>query len=51
MTDLLYTVIKTEKQYNEYCEILENLLGNGLKNQAEKDEYELLQLLISDWER
>ncbi len=51
MSDLSYTVIKTEKQYNEYCEILENLLSHGLLKQSEKDEYELLQLLISDWDR
>lgn len=51
MADLTYTVIKTDNQYKEYCEILEELVGAGLNNQPEKDEYELLQLLISDWER
>lgn len=51
MADLLYTVIKTDEQYEKYCGIFEDLLSNGLANQAEKNKYELLQLLISDWER
>lgn len=50
MADLPYTVIKTENQYQEYCEILEELVSHKLNSQSAKDEYELLYLLISDWE-
>lgn len=50
MANLTYTVIKNEEQYNEYCNKLEQLLSSGLDSQEKIDEYELLQLLISDWE-
>lgn len=50
MANLTYTVIKNDKQYNEYCNKLEDLLRSGLNTQDDIDEYELLQLLISDWD-
>ena len=48
MNTLKYTIIKTKKQYNEYCNILENLLM--LNNKANKDEIDLLTLLITKWD-
>lgn len=44
-----YTVIKTEKQYNEYCEILEELIVTDESGDYQ-EEIELLTLLIEDWE-
>ncbi len=44
-----YTVIKTEKQYNEYCEVLEELIVADESGDYQ-DEIELLTLLIEDWE-
>lgn len=41
-------IIKTKEQYNEYCEILENLVY--LENQNMQDEVELLTLLIEKWD-
>lgn len=50
MADLKYTVIKNDEQYNEYCDKLEDLVSSGLESQQVIEEYELLQLLISDWD-
>lgn len=48
MGTLKYTVIKTEEQYSNYCDVLENLL---LKEDAAfEDEIELLTLLIEKWD-
>jgi len=48
MSNLKYTIIKTEKQYNEYCNILENLLERA--GNKTTDEIELLTLLIEKWD-
>ena len=48
MNTLKYTIIKTEKQYNEYCNTLEDLLVKGDKTLT--DEIELLTLLIEKWD-
>ena len=48
MKKLKYTIIKTKKQYNEYCKILETLLSSKGKNN--QDEIELLTLLIEKWD-
>jgi HTH-type transcriptional regulator/antitoxin HigA len=48
MKALKYTVIKTEEQYTNYCDILENLLLK--ENKAFEDEIELLTLLIEKWD-
>jgi HTH-type transcriptional regulator/antitoxin HigA len=48
MNYLKYTIIKTGKQYNEYCNALEELLVQD-KN-ALSDEIELLTLLIEKWD-
>jgi HTH-type transcriptional regulator / antitoxin HigA len=48
---LKYTVIKTEEQYNEYCNKLESLIQNVRPGTAElNDEIELLSLLIEKWD-
>ena len=48
MESLKYTIIKNRKQYNEYCNILEELIVVDSKNT--KDEIELLNLLIEKWD-
>ena len=45
---LKYTVIKTKRQYNEYCNILEELLTQDKK--VLSDEIELLTLLIEKFD-
>ena len=50
MNTLLYKVIKTDTQYNQYCDILETLVDNGKTTQAVKDEIELLTLLIEKYD-
>ena len=48
METLKYKIIKDVKQYNEYCDILEDLILNDSK--ANTDEVELLTLLIEKWD-
>ncbi len=48
MKTLIYTVIKTEEQYNDYCKILEDLLSKA--SPSLDDEIELLTLLIEKWD-
>ena len=48
MGELKYTIIKTEEQYINYCDILEDLLLKD--NSAVEDEIELLTLLIEKWD-
>lgn len=48
MEKLKYVIIKTKKQYNEYCNILENL--TMLNKKTNNDEIELLNLLIEKWD-
>ncbi|HKK45161.1 MAG TPA: helix-turn-helix domain-containing protein [Balneolaceae bacterium] len=53
MNTLKYTVIKTEKQYDEYCNILEDLVFGEeelVSDDDKQDEIELLTLLIEDWD-
>jgi len=50
MVELKYTVIKSEEQYDEYCDILEELVFSEGAD-AQKDKIELLTLLIEDWDR
>jgi len=44
---LKYTVIKDLKQYNNYCDIHEELMKNELDN---LDELELLEVLIEEFD-
>jgi len=49
MGSLKFKVIKSRKQYDEYCASLERLVfSDSIKNQ---DEIELLNLLIEKWDR
>lgn len=47
---LMYTVIKNKTQYKNYCQRLEALLERGPLKGAQKDEAELLTLLIEKWD-
>lgn len=48
MEKLKYTVIKNQKQYDEYCNVLEELLSAG--DNKFSDEIELLTILIEKWD-
>lgn len=50
MKVLKYTIIKSIKQYKEYCKSLEELLGRNDDGQDVMDEVELLTLLIEKWD-
>jgi HTH-type transcriptional regulator / antitoxin HigA len=50
MDSLSYKVIKSPKQYKEYCDILETLVTSTKKNQAHQDTIDLLTLLIEKWD-
>jgi HTH-type transcriptional regulator/antitoxin HigA len=50
METLKYTVIKNEKQYLKYCNILEKLVFSGEKGKQVKDEIDLLTLLIEKYD-
>lgn len=45
----MYTLIKTKKQYNLYCNILETLIDQN--NKIAIDEIELLSVLIEKWDK
>lgn len=48
METLKYSIIKTEKQYDAYCVVLEELLAQDKK--VLLDEVELITLLIEKWD-
>ena len=48
METLKYTIIKTEEQYQNYCNTLEQLIDLG--QVAPEDEVDLLTLLIEKWD-
>lgn len=48
MKTLKYTLIKSEEQYINYCDILEELVSQDDENY--KDEIDLLSLLIQKWD-
>ena len=50
METIKYKVIKSEKQYDNYCSILEKLVFGTSKNKFIKDEIDLLTLLIQKWD-
>lgn len=50
MSTLTYTVIKTEEQYYEYCDLLEEIAFSDVAEERE-DEMELLTLLIKTWDK
>ncbi|MCF8450462.1 MAG: helix-turn-helix domain-containing protein [Taibaiella sp.] len=50
MEPLKYKIIKTKKQYVQYCNTLEQLVEQGSKNKMALEEIELLTLLIEKWD-
>jgi len=50
METLQYKIIKTDAQYNKYCNALEALADSGKKTKAVQDEIELLTLLIEKYD-
>lgn len=50
METLKYKVITSEKQYDKYCQFLEDLVFLSSKTKAVKDEISLLTLLIEKWD-
>ena len=50
MEALPYKVIKTEKQYYDYCNMLEELVMLRKKNKQQHDTIELLTVLIEKWD-
>jgi HTH-type transcriptional regulator/antitoxin HigA len=50
MESLKYKIIKSKKQYNDYCNQLERFLDKPVRTKALKDEIELLTLLIEKWD-
>ncbi|HLO81416.1 MAG TPA: hypothetical protein VK166_10675 [Chitinophagaceae bacterium] len=50
MQTLKYTVITSDKQYDKYCKILEELIFSSSKTKAVKDEIALLTLLIEHYD-
>ncbi|RYD59178.1 MAG: transcriptional regulator [Sphingobacteriales bacterium] len=50
MESLKYKVIKTKKQYDQYCSALEGLCDMSKRTPAQNDEIELLTLLVQKWD-
>ena len=50
METLKYKVIKTKKQYKEYCNTLEVLLESGSRSKQVAEEIELLTYLVEKWD-
>lgn len=50
MEALKYKIIKSKKQYNEYCNQLETFLDNKSKSKSMKEEIEMLTFLIEKWD-
>ena len=50
METLPYKVIKTKKQYFDYCNLIEELIVLKTKSKEQKDAIELLTLLIEKWD-
>jgi HTH-type transcriptional regulator/antitoxin HigA len=45
-----YKIIKNEKQYDEYCKMLEELVFSETKSTTTQDEIDLLTQLIEDYD-
>ena len=50
MEKLTYKIIKSEHQYHEYCNILEELVTTKKKSKVQQEVIELLTLLIEKWD-
>jgi len=53
MAKLKFKIIKNEKQYNKYCDLLEELVKKQINSDSQslQDEIELLTLLIELWDK
>ncbi len=51
MPTLPYTVIKSDAQYNKYCDMLESLIDSNKKTKTVQDEIDLLNLLIDTYDK
>lgn len=51
METLKYKVIKTKRQYLNYCDALEELMESGNSSKIVKDEIELLSFLIEKYDQ
>lgn len=51
METLKYKVIKTKRQYINYCNALEEMMESGARSKAVKDEIELLTFLIEKYDQ
>ena len=51
MNKLEYTVIESDEHYFAYCEKLEHLVENGLKDQNSIEHYKLVSALIEIWDK
>lgn len=51
METLKYKVIKTKRQYLNYCNVLEQMMESGDRVKALKDEIELLSFLIEKYDQ
>lgn len=51
METLKYKVIKTKRQYINYCNALENMMQSGNRSKTVKDEIELLTILIEKYDQ
>lgn len=50
MSTLKYKVVKSQKQYEQYCKELDSLLESKSKSKEVKDQIELLTFLIEKWD-
>ena len=50
METLKYKIIKSKKQYNAYCNLLEEMLYTHNKTKALREEIELVTFLIEKWD-
>ena len=50
MKQLQYKIIKTDAQYNKYCDTLETLVESNRRTKTIQDEIELLTLLIENYD-
>ena len=50
MESLKYRIIKSKRQYKEYCKTLEVLLESNNDSKDARDEVEMLTLLIEKWD-
>lgn len=51
MASLKYKVIKTAKQYNQYCKKLEELVDRKSRSRLLQNEIELLTVLVEKWDQ